>query len=126
MSVEPRVIRMKDAPAYLGMSRAVFRRSVLPFVPSFPVGDQGVGFDRRDLDDWLDRYKAAHAIDKTLIHAKSVNCSERSISEDSLWGEKICPASPREASCGTSTRLSAASDFTRALVAVRERKPKGF
>lgn len=60
MQLLPRVIRAKDAPAYLGMCRDVFNQSVKPKVQSFPIGKQGVGFDRLDLDEWLVQYKASN------------------------------------------------------------------
>lgn len=38
------------------MSRAEFNRSVRPFVREIIIGTQGVGFDRHELDAWLDSY----------------------------------------------------------------------
>ena len=54
----PRVIRLRDAAAYLGMDKNRFDREVRPSLTEFSIGDQGVGFDRLDLDNWLDDYKA--------------------------------------------------------------------
>ena len=56
LPVQPRVLRANQAPAYLGMSRAEFNRSVRPFVREIIIGTQGVGFDRHELDAWLDSY----------------------------------------------------------------------
>lgn len=53
----PRVIRAKDAPRYLGMSRDVFTQDVKPYVTVIPIGKQGIGFDRLELDTWLEQYK---------------------------------------------------------------------
>ena len=54
----PRVIRLRDAAAYLGMDKNRFDREVRPSLTEFPIGEQGVGFDRLDLDDWFEEYKA--------------------------------------------------------------------
>lgn len=57
--VIPRILRYRDAPAYLGMCRQEFDRAVRPFVAEFPIGVRGVGFDRYELDAWADAYIAA-------------------------------------------------------------------
>src|SRR5208337_5318566 len=54
----PRVIRLRDAPAYLGMDKNRFDREVRPYLTEFPIGDQGVAFGRLDLDNWFEEYKA--------------------------------------------------------------------
>jgi integrase len=52
----PRFIRAKYAHGYLGMCRDEFNKTVRPHVREFPIGKQGVAFDRHDLDDWADLY----------------------------------------------------------------------
>jgi len=54
----PRFIRLRDAPAYLGMDRNRFNRLVRPNLVIVPIGKQGIAFDRLDLDDWADQYKS--------------------------------------------------------------------
>ena len=54
----PRVIRLRDAARYLGMDRNRFNREVRPCLNEFPIGIQGIAFDRLDLDAWLDDYKS--------------------------------------------------------------------
>lgn len=71
-SLLPRILRAHEAPKYLGMCRAVFNETVRPHVREFPIGKQGVGFDRLELDAWADAYIAAHSIDK---RASSQNAS---------------------------------------------------
>ncbi len=56
--VQPRIIRFRDAPLYLGMDRNRFNAEVRPFVTEVPIGKQGIGFDRLELDAWLDDYIA--------------------------------------------------------------------
>ena len=54
----PRILRFRDAPAYLGMDRNRFNAEVRPFLTEIPIGRQGVGFDRLELDAWLEDYIA--------------------------------------------------------------------
>ena len=42
----PRIIRLREAPSYLGMDRNRFNVEVRPFLTEIPIGQQGVGFDR--------------------------------------------------------------------------------
>jgi hypothetical protein len=53
----PRLIRLRDAPAYLGMDRHRFNEEVRPKLTELPIGSQGIAFDRLDLDGWVDDYK---------------------------------------------------------------------
>ena len=57
-AILPRLIRLRDAPAYLGMDRNRFNREVRPFITSIPIGRQGLAFDRLELDAWVDDYKS--------------------------------------------------------------------
>jgi len=52
------MIRLKDAPGYLGMDRNRFNTEVRPFITEMRVGKQGIAFDRLDLDAWADHYKS--------------------------------------------------------------------
>ncbi|WP_080557807.1 hypothetical protein [Pseudomonas putida] len=63
-SIQPRFIRFGDAPGYLGMCRDEFNKTVRPNVREFPIGKQGVAFDRQELDEWADAYIEAKAIEK--------------------------------------------------------------
>ena len=53
----PRLIRLKDAPHYIGMDRNRFNDLVRPHLIEIPIGKQGIAFDRLDLDTWVDQYK---------------------------------------------------------------------
>jgi hypothetical protein len=52
----PRLVRFRDAPAYLGMDRNRFNREVRPHLTNIPIGRQGIAFDRLELDAWVDDY----------------------------------------------------------------------
>jgi len=53
----PRVIRAMHAPGYIGMDRNRFNDEVRPHLTEIPIGKQGIGFDRLELDAWVDEYK---------------------------------------------------------------------
>ena len=41
-NVLPRLIRLRDAPAYLGMDRNRFQAEVRPTLTEVPIGTQGI------------------------------------------------------------------------------------
>ncbi len=64
LTVQPRFLRAHQAPGYLGMCWDVFNKTVRPYVHEFPIGKQGVGFDRIELDRWADTHIAAYSVHK--------------------------------------------------------------
>jgi hypothetical protein len=44
-AVQPRIIRIRNAPAYLGMDRNRFNSKVRPYFTEVPIGKQGIGFE---------------------------------------------------------------------------------
>ena len=58
----PRLIRMKDAPAYLGMNRNYFNQVVRPHLTKIRIGRQGIAFDRLDLDAWVEHHKTCSGL----------------------------------------------------------------
>ena len=56
----PKLLRLRDAPAYLGMDKNRFNREVRPYITEIPIGSQGIAFDRLDLDAWVDHYKGCN------------------------------------------------------------------
>src|SRR5215831_4037099 len=108
----PRFIRLRDAPAYLGMDKNRFNREVRPGVLALRIGIQGIAFDRVDLDAWADDYKSRNG-----CHAAR---SHRSKS----WEPRKCQASPSAVEPGTSTRCSEERAFARALEQARSSKPR--
>ena len=96
----PRIIRLRDAPDYLGMDRNRFNILVRPYLTEIPIGTQGIGFDRLELDAWADQYMAVRG----RPPEKEASCLE-----------KERQASLGEGKPGTSTNKSADSDaFARA------------
>jgi predicted DNA-binding transcriptional regulator AlpA len=117
----PRFIRAGEAYGYLGMCRDEFNKTVRPNVREFPIGKQGVGFDRLELDAWADAYVESKAIEKA---ANQDNNQPRSGRQGvSKWRERQCPASTSGTGYGTSTRSSEVTDFKKALDRAKGRKP---
>jgi predicted DNA-binding transcriptional regulator AlpA len=56
--MQPRLIRLKNASKYLGMDKNRFNKEVRPYLQELRIGTQGIAFDRLDLDQWVDQYKA--------------------------------------------------------------------
>lgn len=54
--IRPRLIRLRDAPFYVGMDPNRFNEEVRPHLIEIPIGKQGIAFDRLDLDAWVDEY----------------------------------------------------------------------
>ena len=60
VSTVPRLIRLHNAPRFLGMDRHTFQRIVRPYLTEVPIGKRGIAFDRLELDAWVDNYKRCH------------------------------------------------------------------
>ena len=58
--IMPRVLRLRDAPRYLGMNRNLFNSDVRPFLAEVRIGRQGVAFDRLELDAWWEQYRSCN------------------------------------------------------------------
>ncbi|MDD2018110.1 hypothetical protein NPS33_25020 [Pseudomonas putida] len=117
----PRIIRAGDAPGYLGMCRDEFKNTVRPFVREFPIGKQGIGFDRLELDAWVDAYIEAMAVEKAADQDNNRPRSERLAvtSKENPWPKRQSQASRKcRAASGKSTRSTGESEFKRALALV--------
>ncbi len=105
----PRLIRLRDAPYYLGMDRNRFNVEVRPCLTQIPIGEQGVAFDRLDLDDWVEQYKTRNG-------RPSQHTGEQ------LWDVKECRGFSKGPVSGTSTNRSMGGEFARALEKVASKK----
>jgi hypothetical protein len=108
---QPRIVRFRDAPRYLGMDRNRFNAEVRPHLTEIPIGSQGIGFDRLDLDAWADDYK-------------SRNGRPGRWKGDKSWDAKKCQASSGGATSGISIRSSAGGEFVRALAQLGSKTQK--
>lgn len=107
----PRLIRLRDAPFYVGMDKNRFNQTVRPNLTEIPIGDQGIAFDRLEIDLWVDYYIRCNGRPATPIGEKP-------------WDVKKPQGSSKGASTGTSTRLSKEGAFAKALAQVNSKKPK--
>ena len=111
----PRLIRLRDAPAYLGMDRHRFNKDVRPNLIEIPMGTQGIAFDRLDLDAWVDDY---------------IQCSDRPAASNrrslEIWDESERQESIKKVVTGKSTKKSLDTDFAKALVLAPSKKRKNI
>ncbi len=98
--MQPRLIRLRDVPAYLGMDRNRFNAEIRPTLVEIPIGNQGVAFDRLDLDAWVEHHKSRNG---------------RPALRRSVWDTKECQDSPYGAESGTSTKKLTDSEFMKVL-----------
>lgn len=113
LSILPRLIRLRDAPTYLGMDRHRFNKEVRPSLTEVPMGTQGIAFDRLDLDAWVDDY--------IQCSGRPAVTRQRSLEQ---WDEKNRQVSLKEATTGISTKRSSDAEFERVLARVTSKKLK--
>ncbi|WDG94003.1 hypothetical protein PUP49_11455 [Pseudomonas chlororaphis] len=119
--LQPRFLRAKDAPGYLGMCKDEFKNTVRPHVREFPIGKQGVGFDRLELDAWADAYIESMAIEKAANQDNNRPRSERQGKKEGElpWPKKQSQASSKcRTASGRSTKSTEESEFRRVLALV--------
>ena len=56
MQIQPRLIRLVDAPAYLGINKNKFNSLVRPCLREVSMGKQTILFDRLEIDAWAEDY----------------------------------------------------------------------
>ena len=78
----PRLIRLRDAPAYLGMDRHRFNHEVRPGLTIVPIGQQGIAFDRLELDAWVDEYMSSNGRVQNVGGSKAWVESDRPVSSN--------------------------------------------
>lgn len=111
-TLAPRLIRLRDAPTYLGMDKNRFNREVCPTVTVIPIGARGIAFDRIDLDAWVSDYVLRNG--RPAAHSERIK----------PWEIAKRRASPSAVGSGTSTRCSEASAFAKALEQTFSKRPR--
>jgi hypothetical protein len=109
----PRIIRFRDAPAYLGMDRNRFNAEARPYLTEIPIGVQGIGFDRLELDAWADEYIARNGRPGSGKGTKP-------------WDARKYPASSSGPESGISTSASAGGEFAEALAQLGSTKRSAY
>ena len=108
----PRILRLRDAPGYLGMDRGRSNAEVRPYLTEFPIGKQGIGFDRLELDAWVEDYKFRNGRPGRSKGVKS-------------WDANEYPASSCGPDTGTSTNACLGGEFARALAQLNSKRQNG-
>ena len=107
--IAPRLIRMRDAPAYLGMDKNRFNSEVRPYLTEIPLGKQAIAFDRIELDAWVDHYIDCYGRPGQPLGGMT-------------WDKEKHRALSKERASGTSTNTSVDGAFARALGVVNSAK----
>ena len=114
----PRLVRLRDAPAYLGMDRNRFNCEVRPHLTRIPIGQQGIAFDRLELDAWVEDY----------ISRNGRRPKAPKLEDDTCQNVTECRGSAQKAGSGT---LKSAADLQQGdgsekarahLLAIKQRK----
>ncbi len=93
------------------MDRNRFNAEVRPQLTEIPIGEQGVAFDRLDLDAWVDEYK-------------SRNGRPGQLKGGMTWDAKLRLRSANVVESGTSIKSSEDVAFAKALAQVTSKKRK--
>ena len=110
----PRLIRLKDAPYYLGMDRNRFNKEVRGEIIEMPIGKQGIAFDRLDLDAWIEHYKQCSGRPAVKNRGKE------------LWDVKERQVSTNVKVSGTLIKNSSDDEFAKALEQIHLKKRKNI
>lgn len=111
VAILPRLLRLRDAPAYFGMDRNRFGAEVRPFITAIPIGRQGIAFDRLELDAWVEEYMSRNGRPGRLQGERPWDVVE---------GRQ---ASSNDAASGTSTNGSKGREFAKALAQINWPRP---
>lgn len=109
--IQPRLIRMRDAPGYVGMDKRVFNEEVRPQIREIKIGKQGIAFDRLDLDAWVDQH-----IERECPAASN---SKRRMKR---WDAKERQVSKNAGDFGTLTKQSLDAEFAKVLAQISSKK----
>ncbi len=114
MNFQPRLIRLRDAPAYMGVNKNFFDSEIRPYLTEMRLGPQMVAFDRLDLDAWVEDYKK--------LHGRPAKRKE----ENKPWRDKsaVWEGSNSGATLGSSTSESEDAEFARAVAQAIGKKLK--
>jgi hypothetical protein len=91
------------------MDRNRFNAEARPFLTEIPIGKQGVGFDRLELDAWVDEYVSRNG---RPARVKGVG----------IWDANEYPASSCGLVSGTSTNACTGGEFAKALARLSSKK----
>ena len=105
LALQPRIIRVGQAPSYCGMSDRVFEADIRPHLTEIKIGVQGKAFDRFELDEVLNQYIARYGR-APAVKKENDKCNKNE--------RKPVAASMTGKVSGISTSKSQVSEFARA------------
>ncbi len=108
--IQPRMIRLRDAPAFFGMDKNRFNREVRPLLTEIRIGVQGRAFDRLEMEAAADDYKSRNG--------------RPAAQRSTPWDKQRRRDSSNAVGSGTSTKLFEESEFAKALERVISTEPK--
>ena len=116
VSIQPRVIRHRDAAAYLGVNVGYFNQHIRPHLTEVRFGPQMVAFDRCELDAWFDKFKSSNGRPASE-EGRNNKCRPRN---------KKSRVSNLEEKLGGSTKKSLEEAFARAVEQAITRRPRNI
>jgi hypothetical protein len=87
-----------------------FNAEVRPYLIEIPIGKQGIGFDRVDLDDWFDEYKNRNGR------------PGKSMEGGNSWDRKSRQGFSNVVTHGTSTKQLLEKEFEKVVEQARSKK----
>jgi hypothetical protein len=110
MNFQPRFVRQKDAPGYLGVNKNYFNAYFRPELTEIRLGPQMLMYDRLELDALAEHIKTLHG-----------RPAEQKGERES-WRNKKSPVSPSGMGRTTSTKSSEEKEFAKALEQATSKK----
>jgi hypothetical protein len=101
-NIDPRFIRLRNAPDWFGMDRNRFNSEIRPLLTVIPIGVQGIAFDRQEMEIVAEDYKAKNGTQPTRLG-------------EGRWREKHRQGSSKGLVSGISINGSAGKGFAKAL-----------
>jgi hypothetical protein len=110
--IEPRFVRVRDAPGIFGVDRNYFNRVIRPRLTEIRLSKQAIGFDIREIHEVADELKEQYG--------RKADCSG-----GVAWERSKYPVSSgAKVASGTSTRCTKADEFVEAVTQLGVMKPK--
>ena len=109
----PRILRLRDVPTYIGMNKNHFNKEIRPYLTEIPIGKQGKGFDRLEIDSFITRYISSNGVPGQPFKEG-----------DQLWDSQERLDLSNKAKSGTSINLSKGKEFAKALEKLSLKKLK--
>jgi hypothetical protein len=112
MSIQPKAIRLKDAPGYFGVNINFFNQYIRPHLTERSYGKRVILFSRDECDAFFDRMPISNGRPGKAMEGGQ------------LWDAKQHRDFSKEETCGTSKKPSMEQELDKVLEQVISRKRK--